>query len=283
MEADVEYISNQLSGGVPFLKQRIMIADDNREFISLLTNYLSRYSEFEIVAEAYNGKEALTKIKESQPDILILDIIMPVLDGIAVLEQMQTLKLLKKPHIIVITGLEQDKMIKKISSFDLDYILIKPFDFSTLVQRIRELGEQSSAQRVKSQMIAENSVNLPQDQFDHSISLQRKISDILHKIGISPSLKGYQYLREIIAVSLEDDGLLQSVTKTLYPMIATKFDSTPTRVERDIRHAIEVAWNKTRVEILYKYFGYTIDGDKGKPTNSEFIAMIIDWIRLNRE
>ncbi|MHB1315582.1 MAG: sporulation transcription factor Spo0A [Christensenellales bacterium] len=266
------------------MRQRILIADDNRDFIALMASFISRYPEFEIVAEAHNGKEAILKIQEFQPDILLLDIIMPVLDGLAVLEQLQTMKLEKMPHIIAVTGLEQDKMIKKISTFDLEYILIKPFDFTTLIRRMKELGERGpKSQHAESIIISDrNYTDRTTGQTEHIKYLQRKISDILNMIGIPPSLKGFQYLREIITVSLEEDGLLKSVTKLLYPMVAEKYDTIPTRVERDIRHAIEVAWNKGRVDVLHKYFGYTVDGDKGKPTNSEFIAMMIDWIRLNR-
>ena len=269
------------------MKQRVLIADDNREFIRMMTAFLSHYPEFEIVAEAYNGKEALKKVQEFKPDILLLDIIMPVLDGIAVLEQLQSMHLKKRPYIIALTGLEQDKMIKKITSFDLDYIFIKPFDFAMLIRRMQELGAHGSKKKfTHSQIIANSNLikaRRSDKQSNTAKELQRKISDILQKIGISPSLKGYQYLREIIAVSLKDEGLLKSVTKTLYPMVAEKFGTTATRVERDIRHAIETAWTRGQVEVLHKYFGYTVDGNKGKPTNSEFIAMIIDWIRLKRD
>ncbi len=254
---------------------KIVVADDNREFNELLTSYLSAEPDFEIVGTAFNGKETLDLISEKVPDVLLLDIIMPHLDGIGVLETLSEMNLERKPRVIMLTAFGQENITRRAVELGAAYYILKPFSMEILVERIRQLDGVAEQCR-EAELPA-----LHGRKQAHRVSLEEKVTDVLHQIGIPAHIKGYQYLRKAIMMVVEEVEMLGSVTKVLYPAIAEVFETTPSRVERAIRHAIEVAWSRNSIEIITKFFGYTIDMEKGKPTNSEFIAMMADRLRLS--
>ncbi|RJX23642.1 MAG: sporulation transcription factor Spo0A [Dethiobacter sp.] len=255
---------------------KILIADDNREFNELLTEYFHKEEDLDVIGNAYNGKEALELVREIKPDIILLDIIMPHLDGIGVLEELNKMDLFPKPKVIMLTAFGHENVTQKAVELGAAYYILKPFNLEILVERIRQLGKvQASSQRSTSPVVK----NIPAKKDDFI----EEITQIIHEIGIPAHIKGYLYLRDAIAMVAEEIELLGSVTKILYPRIAQKFETTPSRVERAIRHAIEVAWARNNIETIKKFFGYTINTEKGKPTNSEFIALVADRIRLKNK
>lgn len=254
-------------------KKKILLADDNKEFCDLLEEFFSTQEDLEVVGKAHNGLEVLEKIQELNPDVVVLDIIMPNLDGLGVIEKLANFD--RKPKIIVLSAVGQDKITQKALNLGADYYVVKPFDLKILAERIRELDGKTALQK------SVKSTN-PQTSKRRD-NLEMEITNIIHEIGIPAHIKGYFYLREAIAMVVNDVELLGAVTKVLYPTIAKKYNTTPSRVERAIRHAIEVAWNRGCVETINNLFGYTVQKDKGKPTNSEFIAMISDKIRMEQK
>ena len=252
---------------------RIGIIDDNREFCEILEEYLEGEHDFNLVGKAYNGNQGLELIQEKEPDVIILDIIMPHLDGIGVLEKLKELNLSKDPKIIILTTLGQDAMTKKSIQLGADYYILKPFDLETLSIRIRQLINQQE-ERPEEELSKEESSER---------DLDAEVTRTIHQIGVPAHVKGYHYLREAILLVTNDVKLLGAVTTKLYPMIAERNDTTPSRVERAIRHAIELAWDRGNVEMMNKFFGYTIKVERGKPTNSEFIAMLADKLRMGRD
>lgn len=246
-------------------KINVLIVDDNREFCEILHNYLTENEEFSVVGVAYNGLEALKLIQEKEPDVIVLDIIMPHLDGIGVLENLETMDLPMRPKVIILTTLGQEFMTKRTVELGADYYILKPFDLEVLGTRIRQLAK-GSIKTVQNPIKARN--------------LDVEVTKIIHQMGVPAHIKGYQYLRDAIMLVIDDVSLLGAVTKELYPMIAEKYHTTPSRVERAIRHAIELAWDRGNVDMMNRFFGYTINVERGKPTNSEFIAMIADKLRI---
>ncbi|NLW22446.1 MAG: sporulation transcription factor Spo0A [Tissierellia bacterium] len=264
-------------------KKKILIADDNREFCEILSKFLSMEEDFQVAGVAKDGLEAIDKIKEEEPDVLILDIIMPHLDGLGVLETLHKLDLRKKPKIVILSAVGQDKITQKAISLGADYYVVKPFDFKIFVKRLKQIVGDKTQEEV---VPRSSYIQIPVtggSTVNSSRSLEAKITNVIHEIGVPAHIKGYSYLREAISMVIEDMELLGAVTKELYPSIAKKFNTTPSRVERAIRHAIEVAWTRGKVDTIDKIFGYTINNNKGKPTNSEFIAMIADKLRLEME
>ncbi len=253
-------------------KIKLLIADDNKEFCSLLCEFFKEQDDIEVLGVAYDGVEALEKVEELCPDVIILDLIMPNLDGLGVIEKLSISD--KKPKIIVLSAVGQDKITQKAISLGADYYIVKPFDLNILINRIKEMMD--STHFVITKQKSSNSINPENKKRD----LEIEITNIIHEIGIPAHIKGYFYLREAIYMVINDVELLSAVTKVLYPSIANKFNTTPSRVERAIRHAIEVAWNRGCIDTINDLFGYTIPRDKGKPTNSEFIAMIADKLRM---
>lgn len=256
---------------------KLLIADDNREFNELLTRHLEMEPDFEVVGTAYNGEEVLEMLNEKAPDVLLLDIIMPHLDGIGVLEALAESELKKKPHIIMLTAFGQEAITYKAVELGAAYYMLKPFSMDVLANRIRQFNS------VQENRLSRGVVSSAAKKQQRRIPLEEEVTDILHQIGIPAHIKGYFYLRKAIMMVVEEVELLGSVTKVLYPAISEHFDTTPSRVERAIRHAIEVAWSRNNIEIIKKFFGYTIKSEKGKPTNSEFIAMMADRLRLNNK
>ncbi len=254
----------------------IVVADDNREFNQLLSSYLSTQPDFEVVGNAYNGKEVLELFQEHRIDVLILDIIMPHLDGIGVLEALARMDLEQKPHVIMLTAFGHENVTRKAVELGASYYILKPFDMEMLPDRIRQLNGPNST--------IPPSTGSPDHQAGEKrrkMPLEEEVTGMLHQIGIPAHIKGYLYLRDAILMVVDDVDLLGSITKILYPEIADRFNTTSSRVERAIRHAIEVAWARNNADIIEKFFGHTICNEKGKPTNSEFIAMIADHLRLH--
>ncbi len=249
-------------------KIRVLIADDNKEFVNLLHEYLEQQDDMHVVGVAYNGLEALELIQEFSPDILVLDIIMPYLDGIGVLEQLGAHSPAKRPKIVMLTAFGQESITQKVLELGADYYILKPFDLSILAQRLRQMAT-GTAKLLK-----------PANVRDKQKEQDVRVTTILHQLGIPAHIKGYMYLRDAIGMVTLRVDLLSRITKELYPSIADKYETTSSRVERAIRHAIEVAWNRGNVEFIDDMFGHTISQDKGKPTNSEFIAMVADKLRL---
>lgn len=248
---------------------KIAIADDNREFCLLLKTALEKEENLEVVGLAHNGLDVFSLLEQEHPDVLILDIIMPHLDGVGVLERLN-LQPGPRPKVIMLTAFGQEKLTQKMVELGADYYILKPFDLSVLIRRVHQLAEEVGEPR---------DLPLPAPSRD----LEQEITQLIHLIGIPAHIKGYLYLREAILMVYDEVELLGLVTKQLYPQVAARFKTTPSRVERAIRHAIEVAWTRGNLETIERVFGHTISQERGKPTNSEFIAMIADQLRLKRK
>lgn len=271
-------------------KISVVIADDNKEFCCILNDYLLSQRDIIVTGIAKDGREALEFIQEKQPDLVVLDIIMPHLDGLGVLEKISTLKLDKMPRIIILSAVGQDKITQKAITLGADYYVVKPFDMDIFTKRIREMFHNAPVEEVvvrKPQVVQREQI--PQPKISSApvqsgpFDLETEITNIIHEVGVPAHIKGYMYLREAITMVVNDMELLSAVTKELYPSIAKKYNTTASRVERAIRHAIEVAWGRGQLEAINKLFGYTVHNDKGKPTNSEFIAIIADKLRLKNK
>ncbi|NLC67439.1 MAG: sporulation transcription factor Spo0A [Clostridiaceae bacterium] len=259
-------------------KVRVVIADDNREFAEILKEYLDNQSDIEVVGVAGDGFEACDLITNLLPDVVILDVIMPHLDGLGVLEKMNTTPLKKRPTFIMLSAVGQDRITQRAMLLGAEYYVVKPFDMEVLVSRIKQLKGISKLKVHRSEyQVNTKTINFVGEKKD----LEVEVTNIMHEIGVPAHIKGYQYLRDAIMMVVKDLEIINSITKQLYPAIAKEYNTTPSRVERAIRHAIEVAWNRGRVEAINSIFGYTINVGKGKPTNSEFIAMIADKLRID--
>jgi len=259
-------------------KIRILVADDNKDFCVILSEYLATQPDFEVVGIAKDGLEVMDIIESKFPDVVILDIIMPHLDGLGVLEKLNQMQLEKIPKIIVLSAVGQDKITQKALNLGAEYYVVKPFDMDVFAKRIRECFGMISGEVDRKNYIQSPSIAIPVSTTPRE--LETAITNIIHEIGVPAHIKGYVYLREAITMVVNNMELLSAITKELYPSISRKFNTTPSRVERAIRHAIEVAWGRGRVDVINNLFGYTIHNIKGKPTNSEFIAMIADKLRI---
>lgn len=257
-------------------KIQVLIADDNKEFGDILSEYLNGQNDIDIVGIARDGVEAYEMILEKTPDVAILDIIMPQMDGLGVLEKINLSTLVNKPLFIILSAVGQDKITQQALSLGAEYYIVKPFDMDMLVSRIRQLKGISN-NIIKSDFMMDAR---PVYQASGPRNLEVEVTGIMHEIGVPAHIKGYQYLRDAIIMVVNELDIINSITKQLYPSIARMYNTTPSRVERAIRHAIEVAWSRGQVDAIDKLFGYTINIGKGKPTNSEFIAMIADKLRL---
>ena len=256
-------------------KIKVCLVDDNRELVSLLEEYLSNQDDIEVIGVAYNGQECLNLLEDHDPDVLVLDIIMPHLDGLAVLERMRDLHKPSFPNVIMLTAFGQEDVTTKAVELGASYFILKPFDMENLVNHIRQVSGKATTSFVKRPVITRTASVEPKTK-----SLDANITSIIHEIGVPAHIKGYLYLREAISMVYNDIELLGSITKVLYPDIAKKYNTTASRVERAIRHAIEVAWSRGNIDSISNLFGYTVSMSKAKPTNSEFIAMVADKLRL---
>ena len=266
-------------------KITVLIADDNQEFSMTLATYLKNQEDMVVVGRAKDGNEALDMIPNLMPDVVLLDVIMPHLDGIGVLEKLNMIKMNKRPICIMLSAVGQDKITRKAVELGAEYYVVKPFDIELLITRIRELKNYRPEQNNNFisrdiQPLKQQYIEIPRISEKKEENMEALVTNVIHEVGVPAHIKGYQYLREAIMMVVNDIDVINQITKSLYPKIAYKFNTTPSRVERAIRHAIEVAWNRGQIEMHDKIFGYTVNSNKGKPTNSELIAMIADRLRL---
>ena len=255
---------------------RILLADANGDFGKLLGEQIAEDRGLELVGVATDGQEALAMIRERQPDVLLLDLVLPKVDGLELLRRLPETGC--HCHSIVLSGFFNNKVVADCALRGADYFMSKPCDPEALLERVRQLAggqEDTSLEGIDCRPAA----RLSRQEAD----LEAVVTDIIHEIGVPAHIKGYQYLREAIILTIKDMDVINAVTKVLYPEVAKRFSTTPSRVERAIRHAIEVAWDRGDIEVLQKYFGYTVSNIKGKPTNSEFIAMIADSLTLRQK
>lgn len=252
----------------------VAIVDDNEEFCSILDEYLSSQEDIEVVGIANDGLEALKLLEMETPNVLILDIIMPHLDGLGVLEEIKQKK--EKPYTIMLSAVGQDKVTQKAIQLGADYYIIKPFDFEIFLKRIRESKEEFPLTETSRQ-----STELTKDEIKN---IEKLSAEMIYSLGVPAHIKGYAYLKEAIVMVAKTPEYLNAVTKELYPGLAIQFDTTPSRVERAIRHSIEVTWNQGKSEKIKEMFEHLPKFKKGnkKPTNSEFIAVLADKIRSKR-
>lgn len=257
-------------------KFNVAIADDNEKMLRLLGDIVAKDDELEVVGTAKDGVEAYDLIRNKEPDVMLLDIVMPKMDGLSVLDKLNhDRSLKKKPAVIIISAVGQESITEDAFQKGADYFIMKPFENEVVLRHIKRLrdGRNRRGSEVRAASYEKAAEPVVHD-------LEADVTDIIHEIGVPAHIKGYQYLREAIMMSVNDIEMLGSITKILYPTIAKKFQTTPSRVERAIRHAIEVAWNRGKTDTIDALFGYTVSNGKGKPTNSEFIALIADKIRL---
>lgn len=264
-------------------KISVLIADDNKEFSRTLASYINSQEDMEVIGMAKDGNEAMGIINNVKPDVVLLDVIMPHLDGLGVLERINELEQDKKPICIMLSAVGQDKITQKAILLGAEYYVVKPFDIELLIKRIKEIKNYKPGQNNQLFLSKENKqpyIEIANGGEKKEENLEALVTNVIHEVGVPAHIKGYQYLREAIMMVVNDIDVINQITKSLYPKIAVKFNTTPSRVERAIRHAIEVAWGRGQQEVVEKIFSYTISAAKGKPTNSEFIAMIADKLRL---
>lgn len=255
---------------------KVLIVDDNKRIVNLLKEALTKEPDIEVVATASDGEEALNMIDMYNPDVMLLDLIMPKLDGIGVMEKLKNDKYINKPKTIVVSAVNRESVTENAFELGAVYYILKPFDTKTVISRVRAvaLSDESDTKVINNVFVNHYKKN------NGCESLEAYVTSIIHEIGVPAHIKGYQYLRDAIIMSVSDSEMLGSITKRLYPAIAKKHKTTSSRVERAIRHAIEVAWSRGSMETIEELFGYTVNSGKGKPTNSEFVALIADKIRL---
>lgn len=246
------------------MKTKILLVDDNEELLRDLQAYFLKDDDMEIVAVAQDGEKALSLLQSARPDVMVLDLVMPGIDGFEVLERMEK----GNCKVLVLSALSQDTFVTKAVQSGADYFMRKPVSPDTLKKRISELllapaeGRPAKAARPKNR------------------SLEEKITNIFITVGIPAHIKGYQFLREAIKLAIDNPDIINSITKKLYPEVAERFDTSPSKVERAIRHAIEVAWNRGKIENINTLFGVRVYNHNEKPTNGEFIALVADKMLL---
>ncbi len=243
----------------------VIIADNTEEFCSSLTAALQRTEGFQVLAAANDGEQAIRMVAERQPDILVLDLMLAKKDGIAVLKAINAME--RRPIVLATSGFVTDYVAATAANLGVRYLMLKPCDISAVVERLEEIRGGSSLRQ-------------PVSRRTDKTSIESMVTNIIHEIGVPAHIKGYQYLREAIIIAVGDMDVINAITKVLYPQVAKTFQTTPSRVERAIRHAIEVAWDRGDLDTLQRFFGYTVSNTKGKPTNSEFIALIADKLQL---
>ena len=246
-------------------KLNIAIADDNAKVLQLLDKIVSSDEELNVVGKAGNGEDLYDIIKKQEPDVVLLDLVMPKVDGLTVMERVnKDQEIRKHPAFIVITAVGQEKITEDAFDLGADYYILKPFDNEMVINRIKHTRVKKDRNFAKVQKV--NAYESKKEYMERN--LETDVTNIIHEIGVPAHIKGYQYLRDSIIMSVSDMEMLNSITKILYPTIAKKHQTTPSRVERAIRHAIEVAWSRGKMDTIEELFGYTVSNGKGKPTNS---------------
>ena len=249
-------------------QKKVLIAEENGEFLKSMLNSLRSFG-FECISIPKNGEEVIAAVEKYSPDIVIMEAFMARFDALAVLKLIGSMKLSQKPYVAVLSNADNSDFEQQVLQSGADYYFIKPVDVGILCERVAQLTGWDS-----------NGNNVIRMRGAGEPDLEITVSDIMHELGVPAHIKGYQYLRDAIILSVNSPEMMNSVTKVLYPTVAKHFGTTSSRVERAIRHAIEVAWDRGDIDVLSAYFGYTIQNSRGKPTNSEFIAMIADKLRL---
>lgn len=247
-------------------KINVLMIDDNEYIIGKVKEYFSKHEVINLALTAVNGKEGLDYIlnKQKEYDLIIMDLIMPEIDGIALLESMKKNNVNK--HVIVLTSYKKEYTVKAVSEYNIDYYMLKPFNMESLEKRILEI---MNMQEIRCS--------------DKENDLRIKVSDMLHNLGMPSHIRGYQYIRDGILMMYKEPDMLKGITKEIYPELAEKYDTTSSRVERAIRHAIEVSWTRGDYQLMEKYFGNSVDYDRSKPTNAEFIITLTDRLRLDNK
>ena len=242
----------------------IVIADSSEEFCTALSAALHRSGGFLVVGTAYDGEQAIRTVKERKPKILVLDLMLSKQDGLSVLKTLSSQDV--RPVVIATSGFVSDYVASAAAGLGVRYLMLKPCDITALVDRLEEVRGEGTLRKTGGSL--------------QKNSIEAMVTGIIHEIGVPAHIKGYQYLREAIMIAVDDMDVINAITKVLYPQVAKTFQTTPSRVERAIRHAIEVAWDRGDLDTLQRFFGYTVSNTKGKPTNSEFIALIADKLQL---
>lgn len=247
---------------------KVFIADGDNDFRMLLEDSFKKQEKIEVVGSVDNGKDALSFIEQNKPDMVVMDIVLSGLDGLSVVRRTEAQLNEKRPVFFIVSAFSSDETTSECAALGVNYFLRKPIDMQSLVERV--------CQGTKKPFIQTETVRA----LDENLEIELRVTNIIHEIGVPAHIKGYQYLREAIMMTVKDMEAINAITKILYPTVAKKYKTTSSRVERAIRHAIEVAWDRGDVETLQNFFGYTVSNSKGKPTNSEFISMIADRLRL---
>ena len=243
----------------------VIIADNTEEFCNNLTTALKRSEGFRVLGTANDGEQAIRMVTERKPDILVLDLMLAKQDGLSVLKAIANLD--RKPVTLATSRFVTDYVASAAANLGVRYLMLKPCDMTALVERLEEIRVGEGQKRTIGQTATPGNI-------------EAMVTGIIHEIGVPAHIKGYQYLREAIIIAVNDMDVINAITKVLYPQVAKTFQTTPSRVERAIRHAIEVAWDRGDLDTLQRFFGYTVSNTKGKPTNSEFIALIADKLQL---
>ena len=246
-------------------RKRILVADANEEFRRIFTASLAEQADMELTGETGDGPEAVLLAESTAPDVVVMDLVLARMDGLEVLQKLAELP--QRPRVLVLSGFVRGNVAELAAARGADYYMMKPCSLTTVTERIRQLANSAVGEQTE----------------EPDRNLESTVTSIIHEIGVPAHIKGYQYLRESILIAVKDMEVINAVTKILYPEVAKRFGTTASRVERAIRHAIEVAWDRGDLETLQKYFGYTVSNAKGKPTNSEFIAMIADRLQLQQK
>ena len=244
----------------------VIIADNSEDFCSYLTAALEKTEAFQVVGTANEGEQAVLLVSQRKPDILVLDLMLAKKDGISVLKALSSME--HRPVVLATSGFITDYVASASANLGVRYLMLKPCDMDALVERLQEIRGDSQQTKV----LHPKQSGQP--------NIETMVTNIIHEIGVPAHIKGYQYLREAIIIAVGDMDVINAITKVLYPQVAKAFQTTPSRVERAIRHAIEVAWDRGDLDTLQRFFGYTVSNTKGKPTNSEFIALIADKLQL---
>ncbi|MDD7771177.1 MAG: sporulation transcription factor Spo0A [Faecousia sp.] len=245
---------------------KVLIADSSEEFCEHLASALKQRDTYEIAGIAHDGSAAVELLTKQKPDVMVMDLMLQKIDGISILKMMGNLE--KKPATIVMSSFVTDYVAAITANLGVQYFMLKPCDYNAVAERIAEIRNRETAKK-------KAPAKKPPE-----ANIEAMVTSIIHEIGVPAHIKGYQYLREAIMIAVNDMDVINAITKVLYPQVAKTFSTTPSRVERAIRHAIEVAWDRGDLDTLQKFFGYTVSNTKGKPTNSEFIALIADRLQL---
>ena len=264
-------------------KITVLVADDNADFSMTLSGYLENEEDIEVLGIAKDGNEAVDMVLKLKPDILLLDVIMPHLDGLGVLEKLNDSEIDKMPLCIILSAVGQDKITQRAINLGASYYVVKPFDIKLLIKRMKDFKNYKPTMNKINfgpREIKQQYIDISPEEKKNEKNLEALVTNVIHEVGVPAHIKGYQYLREAIMMVINDIDVINQITKQLYPDIAQRYHTTPSRVERAIRHAIEVAWGRGDGQAVENIFGYTVSAAKGKPTNSEFIAMIADKLRL---